>query len=230
MNVDESGVSGMEFDLVIAAAPLSPPPTSAKATSRSRTVWAGQVVSWSTFASSCAGSANPRLRVRMVDALRDGPSRFPRFKILSESPALSTVRSNGQPCWPIEVNGSLQESPNPQSPQSQPRAASCAPLRLVVRRLRRRLPAKHAAAAIGMREPPLLGDHIRHWRPGRAPLDPAGLVVEPFERGELVVLSKLRLRNRRLHDARSSRHRPLGEPGTDAGPCRRERTRSAPDR
>jgi hypothetical protein len=39
-----------------------------------------------------------------------------------------------------------------------------------------------------MREAPLFGDHILDRRPGAA-LDPAGLVVEPFERGEPIVLS-----------------------------------------
>src|ERR1700722_7285094 len=66
--------------------------------------------------------------------------------------------------------------------------------------LQRWLPAEHAAAAVGMREPPLFGDHIDDRRSGRAALDPAGLVVEPLERGEPVVLAELRLLHGGLHD------------------------------
>src|SRR5580698_7687870 len=76
---------------------------------------------------------------------------------------------------------------------------SCRRLKLFTGRLRRRLPAENAPAAIGMREAPLFGDHVLDRWPG-APLDPAGLVVEPLERAELVVLSEVRFLHGRFHD------------------------------
>ena len=67
-------------------------------------------------------------------------------------------------------------------------------------RFGRRLPSKNAAAAKGMREPPLLGDQIRQGRSGRASFDPPGLVVEPLDRSEDVVPPEPGLLHRRLHD------------------------------
>ena len=52
-----------------------------------------------------------------------------------------------------------------------------------------------------MREPPLLGDHIRQGRSARASFDPPRLVVEPLDRGEHFVPPEPGLLHRRLHDA-----------------------------
>ena len=48
----------------------------------------------------------------------------------------------------------------------------------------RRLPAEDAAAAEGMGQAAFFGDHVRHRRPDRAPLDAAGLIVDALECGE----------------------------------------------
>src|SRR5690349_17395047 len=57
-------------------------------------------------------------------------------------------------------------------------------------RLRGRLPAEHAAAAIGMRHPAFLGDIIIHRRPLLAPLDPPRLIVQPPDRGKLLLAAE----------------------------------------
>jgi len=91
------------------------------------------------------------------------------------------------------------------------------------------LPSRTAAAAEMVRAHELVRDQLRHRRPGRDALQPPRLFVQPLQRRERVVLAELRL----LYASSApgwSRHRPAAAPGTDGGPCRHARTRSAPVR
>ena len=61
-------------------------------------------------------------------------------------------------------------------------------------------------------------------------LEPPRLVVEPLSAPSSSVAPELGLAARRISAPGSSRRRPEAAPGTDGGPCRHGRTRTAPDR
>ena len=59
-------------------------------------------------------------------------------------------------------------------------------------------------------------------------LEPPGLLVEPADRAELLVIAELRFLDGASSAPRSSCRRPWSGPGRDGGPCRHGRARSGP--